>query len=770
MGVSLTLALSVGAAHVVGQSSAAGPSLAPISHPPLPSHPSQAWLVPERGAARATLAPSGSVALDGFARGVALLADGKAEAALTLFQHPALSTTPLADYAAYYTGLAQMKLGRVDRAAQAFESMGTARPLVGYLRQAVALRRAELAMTGGAPAVALAALDRLGAEATLATEEVLLKAARAAEQVGSDAHALGLYRRVYTDFALTPEADDAARALERLERGSLWSPERLTAEVTHAQKLYDAKRWQAAQDAYEVLARLPEGDTKDLAELRVAECDYQLKRYAVARRKLAQRPGGAARAAEARYFALATQRALKDTDDLAPQVRALVDDFPTDAWAEEALNALASYHLTVDEDDAADRAFRELLRRFPSGRNAERAAWKVGWFAYKAGRYAETARLFADAAASFPRADTRPAWLYWAGRAHEKLSEPSEAATRFRLTLRDYQNSYYGRLAALRLSAAGQPMVRDVALVPMAPAPPPPSDAVIRQLIALGLFDEATREVQYAQRAYGDAPALQATLAWMRNQIGLTLSARERFDNLRGGINLMKRAYPQYIASGGEQLPPDVLGVIFPMDYWPLIEEQATGAGLDPYLLTALIGQESTFTADIRSGANAIGLMQLLPATGRRYAKKLGVPFGTTTLTRPEVNVRLGTAYFKELVDRFGGAHFALASYNAGENRIARWIAERPGMEQDEFIDDIPFPETQNYVKKILGTAEDYRRLYGGGLLAPVNAGLRSASVAAPLTTGPSVRSVSSGAKVRKAVKAKKKTPARRATARSRRR
>jgi soluble lytic murein transglycosylase len=62
-----------------------------------------------------------------------------------------------------------------------------------------------------------------------------------------------------------------------------------------------------------------------------------------------------------------------------------------------------------------------------------------------------------------------------------------------------------------------------------------------------------------------------------------------------------------------------------------------------------------------------------------------------------------------------GGTHHALASYNAGESRIARWRREKPDLEQDEFIDDIPFPETQNYVKRILGTAEDYRRLYGDG-------------------------------------------------------
>jgi soluble lytic murein transglycosylase len=163
-----------------------------------------------------------------------------------------------------------------------------------------------------------------------------------------------------------------------------------------------------------------------------------------------------------------------------------------------------------------------------------------------------------------------------------------------------------------------------------------------------------------------------------------------------------------------------VLGIVFPMDYWPLIKKYADANNLDPYLMSALIAQESTFTADIRSGANAVGLMQLLPATGRRYAKKVGIrPFTTNVLTTPESNIRLGTAYFKDLVDRFGGAHFALASYNAGENRVSRWLSERPDLEQDEFIDDIPFPETQNYVKKILGTAEDYRRLYGGGLLVP---------------------------------------------------
>jgi soluble lytic murein transglycosylase len=88
-------------------------------------------------------------------------------------------------------------------------------------------------------------------------------------------------------------------------------------------------------------------------------------------------------------------------------------------------------------------------------------------------------------------------------------------------------------------------------------------------------------------------------------------------------------------------------------------------------------------------------------------------------LTNPDVNVRIGTQIFRDLLDRFGKPHFALAGYNAGPHRVVRWREEAPGLEDDEFVDNIPFPETQAYVKRILGTAEDYRRLYGpGGPLA----------------------------------------------------
>ena len=255
-------------------------------------------------------------------------------------------------------------------------------------------------------------------------------------------------------------------------------------------------------------------------------------------------------------------------------------------------------------------------------------------------------------------------------------------------------------------------------------APLPPNAAVVRALLAIGLYDQAFDELRYAQKAWGDSPAIEATLGWIY---------RERGD-LRAGINAIKRAYPQYMASGGEELPPEILRVLFPVSYWPLIRKYAEERKLDPFMMAALIAQESNFAADAKSGANAYGLMQLLPSTGRQYARSLHInkKFTLGMLTTAETNIRMGTAHFADLMRQFaGGAHYALASYNAGENRVARWISERPGIDQDEFIDDIPFPETQGYVKKILGTAEDYRRLYGDGA---------GATIAEANTTPPVVR------------------------------
>ncbi|HZR26098.1 MAG TPA: transglycosylase SLT domain-containing protein [Vicinamibacterales bacterium] len=675
-------------------------TLQPTSHPQLPADVSKLWMAPQR----TTLARA--AATQQFAEAVKFEVENNFTRALPLLALPSVQQGTLGDYAIYYEGLAQLRLGRAADARKTFQSLQEKHP-VGYMIEAAALREAEADEAMNDQAAALDVYDRLAKQKTTSPEDVLMRMGRAARTLGRTDKATEAFARVVYEFPFSDLAPLAATELETLPVAPIESgTNRYKLELGRAERLFGAHRYSEARPAFEALRRPATGDDRELVQIRLAEIDYFQKRYRNARDGIRPYIEKASRQGEAMYFYAVATRELGDEAVYLRMVRQIVNDFPTQSWAEEALNNLASFYIIRNDDISADATFREMCDKYPTGHYAERAAWKVGWYAYKNGEYADTIKFFESAAARFPRSDYRPAWLYWSGRAHGRLNETSLADDRYTLVATDYLNTYYGRLAAKRLDGRvpDRRLVVDVQSGDETSGLPP-NEPIIRALLGLQLYDQAIDELHFAQKAFGDSPAIQATLGWIYNQRG----------DLRAGINAVKRAYPQYMAAGGEKLPTDLLKVLFPINYWPLIKKYSEANHVDPYMIAALCLQESNFTADIKSPANAYGLMQLLPSTGRQYARSLRLPrkFSLSMLTTADTNIRMGTAMFADLVRQFGGAHYALASYNAGEHRIVRWIAEKPGMEQDEWIDDIPFPETQNYVKRILGTAEDYRKLYG---------------------------------------------------------
>jgi soluble lytic murein transglycosylase len=722
--------------------------LAPTAHPPLPANATDLWLVPSEHdrAARttATYAP--------LTAGVKEYEEGKFAAALPLLTRPAVAATPLSEYAAYYAGLSLLRLGQVADARRTLEAVLERKPS-GYLATAAALAAGEAAEAAGDYHAALRTYERIANQKAAVTDEVLSRLGRAALAAGNRSKAAEAFVRVYYEFPLTDTATLASVQLAGLRDQITRTGYKL--DLGRAQILFGARRYAEARTAFQELQQTAQGDDKELVDLRVAECDFQLKRYEAAREGTRPYLQRASRKAEARFFNLSSLRELGQHEEYIAQTAALVAEFPDSSWSEEALHNLATHYILTNRDDLAARTFGELYAKFPTGQRAERAAWKYGWWSYRQGEYAETVRVFESAAMAFPRSDYRPSFLYWAGRSHGKLDRAAEGDARLRLVYTDYANSYYGRLAQRQLARrAGTPLsggmlrLASRQQVPAAPAQPLPTEGLIRLLLANGLYDDALGELRYAQRAWGNSPRIDATIAW----------AYHRKGELRRAIGLMRRAYPQHLTAD-QELPPDILQVIFPLTFWDSIRRQSALHGLDPYLIAALIAQESTFDPKIRSIANAWGLMQIVPATGRRLARSVGLRnFTTATLTEPDINIRLGTLHFARLVEQFGGTHYALASYNAGETRVRRWKAERPGLEEDEFIDDIPFPETQNYVKRILGTAEDYRMLYGGANAAALGAVPRAPAVHAPART----------ASIKKVPPKTKKAPAKRSSKRKR--
>jgi len=706
-------------------SSASGVTLKPTNHPRVPREVSQLWMAPDQGRSGRT------AALDELVSAVKLEAGDHYAKALPILSQPALQQGLLGHYAAFYKALAELKLGHPDQARLAFQALQASDP-VGYLAEAAALREAECDEALGDHAAALAIYERLSATKPTAPDDVLIRAGRAAKASGNVEKAKAAFERVYYEFPFSDLSSAAATEVDWFYSGQPIAAggNRYKLELGRAERLFGGKKYADARTGFERLRSAAQGDDRELVDLRFAECDYFLKRPRDARDRVRGYIDRPSRQAEALFFYAVSSRALGLRDEYLKTVHRIAAEFPTESWANEALNDLANQFIKQDDDENADQTLRELYEKFPTGRYAEHAAWKIGWRAYRRGNYVETTRIFERAAADFPRSDYRPPWLYWAARAHEALNEQQLAEARYALVTTDYLNTYYGRLAVKHVPGqhARGPEPRPIVNVQRSAEPPPneasdagdrslpPNAPLVRALLGLELYDQAIDELHYAQNTWGDSPAIQATLAWSYRQQGQRESGTRQFELFRAAINTMKRAYPQFLAVGGEDLPKDVLRVIFPIGYWDLIQKHAAERHLDPYLVAALVAQESTFVPEIRSPAQAVGLMQLLPSTGRRYVNALHPArrFSTSLLTTAEPNLEMGTAYLADLMKRFGEMHLALASYNAGEHRVARWISERPGVDRDEFIDDIPFPETQNYVKRILGTAEDYRRLYGG--------------------------------------------------------
>jgi soluble lytic murein transglycosylase len=374
-------------------------------------------------------------------------------------------------------------------------------------------------------------------------------------------------------------------------------------------------------------------------------------------------------------------------------------------WGEEALLALANNYQKDARHDEALPHWRHLLAEYPDGQYADRAAWRSAWADYRARRYESAASALERTARLRSVSSATAGFLYWAGRARAAQGQGDRARQLYEETVLRFKHAYHGLRARDALARMPRPSAATPAptMAPPDPAPadlPEPERTRIRQLLLIDRFEEAATEL----RALPKTPKVQATIAW-------TLWKRGK---LRPALVAMKRAYPEWVSAAGDRLPDEVWRIMFPIEFKDALVAKAATQALDPALVAALILQESTFDPQALSSAGARGLMQVIPATGRKLARDRRVPFRRAALHDPKTSLDFGTLYLRQMADRFENrTERVLAAYNAGPHRVDAWTTPRPDQTAEEFIESIPFTETRGYVMIILSTREQYRRLYG---------------------------------------------------------
>ena len=647
-----------------------------------------------------------------FARGLVLLEARRAGEAAESFLSPRIDSTELSSHALYF---ASGEIDDADRrqAIDILDRLISKDPEFALVNEA-RLRRGRLLVEEQRLEEAAGLFrDILADGQPDFIDEGLYELAGALTELDQSREAVKLLEKLYYQMPTSPLARDAGRKLTTLRgRFPAEDSERLyRLALERAELLYQNERYRDAYDAYtSLLTQFKSRVDTERVHLRRGICQYRLRQSATADKILQQVKRSDLQPEAIYYRALADQRGRR-RQSFQMKLAEILAMSPQSPWAEEALWSLANDHLDEGERDAAVRLLTRLVNEFRDGKRYVEAQWHLLWAQYRQGMYVDSAVGFERVAREHPADDGLSKFLYWGARAYESSGQVDRAVALYRQVLLGFKNTYYGRRAEEHLIQLGG------VLAPLAAVEPARvgielTDALgvyrsdrqarIAQLLAMGLHQEAILEAKRSVHSEGD-PAFLATVAWIQDQQG----------DVREAISTMREAFPFHVSATGDLLPRAIWQIMYPLKYWDVVERHSQENDLDPYLVAALIRQESTFNARVRSPAGARGLMQIMPATGQTIAREQRRRYQHADLYDPDVNVRFGTHYFRKVLDIFGGRiDYALAGYNAGPHRVRAWTRTESSADPEEFIEEIPFTETRNYVKLVLRNEMLYRRIY----------------------------------------------------------
>jgi soluble lytic murein transglycosylase len=385
----------------------------------------------------------------------------------------------------------------------------------------------------------------------------------------------------------------------------------------------------------------------------------------------------------------------------------VVQKYPASEYAPQALYNLARH--TRGENSL--RHYRRLAKDYPASRYADDAAWEIGSIYFRQKNYRSAAEIFLEGYGLDRYSDNADSLLYWAGKCYQKLGRREDAEVIFRQAAREFPARFYGWRAAQQLGLTPAVPSDNVQLADIKPQ----TDRALLELVKLGEYDDALAEAKLLtdrNKQERISTALRIYLAHSAYQSGSYLNAI----NLSAGVLAdAEKTHDHTVLA-----PPELWRISFPQVYAELVRANAAKNKLPANLVYALIREESRFDTEALSPASAYGLMQLIPATALQVMRQEKISadgFEPELLCRPDLNILLGTAYLRQMLDQFNGNQYlALAAYNAGPTAAARWLRQHGGLKNfdaDVFVENIAYTETRNYVKRVLRGYWLYGVIYG---------------------------------------------------------
>ncbi len=623
----------------------------------------------------------------------------------------------LADYAGWYLASTQSELKNFQAVRPALDAVFQQIPR-SPLRGRASLLAADAYLKLGQPQDAIAILREYYAETTAPQSDAMLADAYLA--AGDKVNAAVYYQRVYFGYPMSPAGPRALAAMEKLkvEMGADYPPAMPFSMLGRAVKLLDAGQTANARKEFESLLPQLGGAERDVARVRIGVSMYNSKQDAAAFDYLSKLEIGTDEADAERlsYMSQSARRLgrLDRMDELAERASEL---YPKSRWSVDALVAAGNRHLTENEVSKFEPLYQACFENAPTNPDADLCHWKVTWQHYMR-READAVQMLRDHLRLYPASEQSSAALYFLGRLAQGSGDVRAARTYFSEAATEYPNVFYAGLAKERMAKlpAAQPAESVTAFLQTVSFPlrsrsgefAVTSQAKARMerasiLAKAGLKDLAENELRFGADAGEGAQVLAMELAKLLSD-----------GDPAKGMRYIKRYARGYLLMPIPSAPKEFWRLAFPLPYRSSLDRFTAQYNVDPFLMAALIRQESEFDPQAVSVTGARGLTQIQPTTGRDLAGRIRVTYTAAKLFQPDYNLQLGTFYFDWLTKQLGGdVEAVLASYNAGMSRAKQWQKWGNFREPAEFIETIPFTQTRDYVQAVRRNATAYREIYG---------------------------------------------------------
>ena len=653
--------------------------------------------------------------------------------AYDLFQQ-AMNLKAVRDYNLFYQAEAYRQKDLWPQAVELYDQLIADYP-DSVLRSTVFYKRATALMASGDCTRARKGFEEYTSRYPNHDEvpEAFLQLADCLLKLDEPVQSVKTLRRIWTRYPVDPAEQEAQQIVFRLMSRGITIPEPLDEERYHrAQILFKTAQYKKALPEFLTLSNNAKNKYHDEATVMLAMTQLRLKRYKEARlilEKFIREFPQSEWLRKALHNLALTAFRLQDKKLLLGVEKRLADQFPQSHQRAHALIMMGRFYEDQEQPEQALQTYRQILSEFKQDHLVYDALWNIGWMAYKTGRYESAIETFASYAehADFQRQGKEPGrFMYWTGRSAENLDQLSKAASAYKKVCGTSPRTYYCQMAKERLVRL-KPLLQETGQF-IKPSPLPqrmklemdlsenesshallenPHYQTAKELMVMGFNKEAADEFDLlAGRHVND----RGTLLLLSNRL---FQVGDYYRSLR----ILRMYFSDILQNGSGTVPSSFWEQAFPLEMVQWIRDQVLPGSADPYVVAAIMREESALNPKAISNAGAIGLMQIMPYTGEWVARQVGYePFEPADLMNPDLNIRFGSWYLGHLAQQFNGnLILTIASYNAGPEAVMQWTKNglSPTDAHDEFVESIPFSETRSFTKRVLRSYTEYLGLAG---------------------------------------------------------